>query len=168
MADDPRIRASDDDRDRTATLLREHHAAGRLDPEEFNERLDKVYQAKTLGELDELMSDLPAIDLYRLPDAGLSRQRPAPARPPARPPGRSSHWRGALGSWFCVSLVLVVIWALSGMGYPWFAWPVGIWGALVIGNIVTGESRSGGDHQQQHDQRRLDRDGRLDRDELGE
>ena len=54
-------------------LLREHHAAGRLTVEEFNERLDKAYAAKTLGELDELMSDLPAIDLYRLPDASLPR-----------------------------------------------------------------------------------------------
>ena len=167
MADDPRIRASDDDRDRTATLLREHHAAGRLDPEEFNERLDKVYQAKTLGELDELMSDLPAIDLYRLPDAGLSRQRPRPGpprppAPPGGPPRRSSHWRGALGSWFSVSLVLVVIWALSGMGYPWFAWPVGIWGALVIGNVVTGGSHHGRGHQLEGDQRRPGQD------ELGE
>ncbi len=30
MASDPRIRASDNDRDKTASLLREHHAAGRL------------------------------------------------------------------------------------------------------------------------------------------
>ena len=51
MASDPRIRASDADRDRTAALLREHHAAGRLTAEEFNERLDKAYAAKTLGEL---------------------------------------------------------------------------------------------------------------------
>ena len=71
MAGDPRIRASDDDRERTVSLLREHHAAGRLTLDEFNERLDKAYAAKTLGELDELMSDLPAIDLYRLPDASL-------------------------------------------------------------------------------------------------
>ena len=33
-APDPRIRASDDDRDRTASLLREHHAVGRLDAAE--------------------------------------------------------------------------------------------------------------------------------------
>ena len=59
MASDPRIRASDADRDRTAALLREHHAAGRLTAEEFNERLDKAYAAKTLGELDELLADLP-------------------------------------------------------------------------------------------------------------
>ena len=75
MAADPRIRASDEDRDRTVSLLREHHAAGRLTAEEFNERIDKAYEAKTVGELDELMADLPGIDLYRLPDATLSRYR---------------------------------------------------------------------------------------------
>ncbi|MGO8886218.1 MAG: DUF1707 domain-containing protein [Streptosporangiaceae bacterium] len=75
MSADPRIRASDDDRDRTAALLREHHAAGRLDAEEFDERLDRALRAKTIGELDELLGDLPAIDLYRLPDAGLRRKR---------------------------------------------------------------------------------------------
>src|SRR5260370_11604910 len=79
MAADPRIRASDEDRDRVVSLLREHHAAGRLTAEEFNERLDKAYAAKTVGELDELMADLPAMDLYRLPDASLPRYgRPAP------------------------------------------------------------------------------------------
>ena len=36
MAVDPRIRASDEDRDRAASLLREHHAVGRLTPEEFS------------------------------------------------------------------------------------------------------------------------------------
>jgi len=66
---DPRIRASDADRDRVASLLREHHAAGRLTAEEFHERMDRALEAKTLGELDELMTDLPAIDLYQLPDA---------------------------------------------------------------------------------------------------
>ena len=83
MARDPRIRASDDDRDRTASLLREHHAVGRLDAEEFNDRLDKTFAAKTVGELDDLLSDLPGIDLYRLPDHGLPR-RPAV-------PGSTSH-----------------------------------------------------------------------------
>jgi hypothetical protein len=76
MPSDPKIRASDQDRDRTAALLREHHAAGRLTLDEFNERLDKVYAAKTVGELDALMADLPAIDLYQLPDASLRRGPP--------------------------------------------------------------------------------------------
>ena len=39
MPGDPRIRASDADRDRVAALLREHHAAGRLTAEEFHERM---------------------------------------------------------------------------------------------------------------------------------
>src|SRR5215471_13402185 len=75
MPGDPRIRASDADRERTATLLREHHAQGRLSPEEFNDRLDQVFAAKTIGDLDALLADLPGIDLYRLPAAGI---RPAP------------------------------------------------------------------------------------------
>jgi len=42
MAYDPDIRASDTDRDRAASLLREHHAAGRLTAEEFSDRLDRA------------------------------------------------------------------------------------------------------------------------------
>jgi hypothetical protein len=73
VAGDPRIRASDADRDRVTALLREHHAAGRLTAEEFGDRMDRALDAKTLGELDELLADLPAIDLYQLPDAWIRR-----------------------------------------------------------------------------------------------
>jgi hypothetical protein len=76
MPSDPKLRASDADRERTAALLREHLAAGRLTAEEFQERLDAAYAAKTLGQLDELLADLPAIDLYELPDAALRRNWP--------------------------------------------------------------------------------------------
>jgi Domain of unknown function (DUF1707) len=71
---DPRIRASDADRDRAAALLQEHHAAGRLTAGEFHDRLEKAMESGTLGEIDELMADLPAIDLYELPEAALRRQ----------------------------------------------------------------------------------------------
>jgi hypothetical protein len=71
---DPRIRASDADRDRAATLLGKHHTAGRLSSAEFNDRLEKAMEAATIGELDELMADLPAIDVYDLPDASLRRR----------------------------------------------------------------------------------------------
>lgn len=54
------MRASDSDRDRTAELLREAYAEGRLSVEEHEERLDRVYAAKTIGELRELLTDLPA------------------------------------------------------------------------------------------------------------
>ena len=90
MPGDPRIRASDKDRERTAALLREHHAQGRLTPEEFNDRVDRTFAATTIGDLDALLADLPAIDLYRLPAAGI---RPAP--PGAlRPRGSAVDQRG--------------------------------------------------------------------------
>src|ERR1700730_5477280 len=75
MPGDPRLRASDADRERTAQLLREHHAVGRLTAEEFNSRVEKALEARTLGELDELLADLPAIDLYQLPSAGIRPTR---------------------------------------------------------------------------------------------
>ena len=39
-----------------------------------------------------------------------------------------------LTTYLIVNAVLVVIWALSGRGYPWFLWPLGIWGAFVLGH----------------------------------
>ncbi|BBA99803.1 hypothetical protein RVR_6584 [Actinacidiphila reveromycinica] len=54
------LRASDADRDRIADILREALAEGRLDAEEHSERLDRVYAAKTVGELEPLVRDLPA------------------------------------------------------------------------------------------------------------
>ncbi|MBV7670719.1 DUF1707 SHOCT-like domain-containing protein [Streptomyces halstedii] len=66
------IRASDADRDRIADILREAMAEGRLTADEHAERVDLVYRAKTVGELEPLVRDLPA--------AG-----PAPGRPAASP-----------------------------------------------------------------------------------
>lgn len=54
------VRASDADRDRIADILREALAEGRLDAEEHSERIDAVYRAKTRGELQPLVRDLPA------------------------------------------------------------------------------------------------------------
>ena len=157
MPADPRIRASDDDRERTVTLLREHHAAGRLTVEEFNERMDKAYAAKTLGDLDALMADLPAIDLYRLPDASLppsyrrqvpgasSLQAAAGAGGLVSEHGRfSPAWAAAWGSWLCVTLVCFVIWGLSGAGYLWPLWIVGPWGAIMVGRWISGSHPGGG------------------------
>lgn len=84
MPSGSRIRASDADRDRVASLLQEHHAAGRLTAEEFSERVDAALRARTMGELDDLLADLPHVDLrrYTLPDASL-RRPPAPGLLPS-------------------------------------------------------------------------------------
>ncbi|WP_419997496.1 DUF1707 SHOCT-like domain-containing protein [Streptomyces boninensis] len=54
------LRASDKDRDRVAEILREALAEGRLDADEHSERIDRVYAAKTHGELEPIVRDLPA------------------------------------------------------------------------------------------------------------
>lgn len=125
MAYDPKVRASDEDRDRTAALLREHHALGRLTADEFNDRLDKAFAATTIGDLEDLLSDLPRMDLYRLPGAGLTRQ-PRQAQPAVRSARHmSAGWRAAWGSYLTVNLICIIVWLLSGAGYPWFLWVAG-------------------------------------------
>jgi Domain of unknown function (DUF1707)/Cell wall-active antibiotics response 4TMS YvqF len=55
-----RLRASDKDRDRAASVLNEALAEGRLTAQEHSERLDAIYAAKTHADLVPLLEDLPA------------------------------------------------------------------------------------------------------------
>ncbi|WP_049562092.1 DUF1707 SHOCT-like domain-containing protein [Nonomuraea sp. SBT364] len=57
----PALRASDADRDRAIDLLRTAVADGRLDPAEFNERLDAALAARTMDALVPLTTDLVAV-----------------------------------------------------------------------------------------------------------
>lgn len=52
-------RAADADRDATVDALRDHAAAGRLDGDELDERLEVALGAQTLGELRAVVADLP-------------------------------------------------------------------------------------------------------------
>ena len=149
MANDRRTRASDADRDRTAAALSEHLAAGRLTQDEFDERLDKAYAAKTLGELDDLMADLPGTGLGQLPDTSVRRSAGNPPLTGQRPPGSvqagpgrfSPAWRAAWGSWLAISLFFLVIWLVSGAsGGPWFLWVALPLGALMLGRWIMGGS----------------------------
>ncbi|SNX63759.1 cell wall-active antibiotic response 4TMS protein YvqF [Streptomyces sp. TLI_55] len=59
------LRASDADRDRVADILREALAEGRLTADEHAERVEGVLAAKTVGELDAFIQDLPAAHAHR-------------------------------------------------------------------------------------------------------
>jgi hypothetical protein len=120
------LRASDADREQFVETLRQHHADGRLTLEELTERTGRAYTARTLGDLDALATDLPPLH----PPAGSREAATAPAGP-ARPPAatagqaaaraallRSLLWNGLL------SVVLVVVWAMSGRDYFWPIWPI--------------------------------------------
>jgi len=147
MASNTKTRASDADRDRTAAALREHLAAGRLTIEEFDERLDKAYAAKTLGDLDQVMADLPETGPGQLPDAPADRSAASPPPESRRRPGPiqagqgrfSPAWRAAWGSWLAISLVVFVIWLASGAsGGPWFLWVALVLGAVLLVRSLTG------------------------------
>ncbi|WP_030908452.1 DUF1707 SHOCT-like domain-containing protein [Streptomyces sp. NRRL F-5126] len=58
-AHSPDTRASDAEREQVAERLREAMAEGRLDMEEFDERLGLAYRARTQGDLVPLVRDLP-------------------------------------------------------------------------------------------------------------
>ena len=57
--DDRTMRASDADRDRVAEQLRQAAGDGRLSIAELQDRLDALYAAKTYGELEPVVADLP-------------------------------------------------------------------------------------------------------------
>ncbi|MFJ4963530.1 DUF1707 domain-containing protein [Streptomyces sp. NPDC088729] len=76
------MRASDADRDRIADILREAMAEGRLTAEEHAERVDLVYRAKTLDELQPLVRDLPAASDPRAGAESYAYDSGAPDGPP--------------------------------------------------------------------------------------
>jgi hypothetical protein len=67
----PTVRASDAEREETVELLRSHVVEGRLTLEEFAQRLDTVYEARTRPELEAVTYDLP-------------EEEPGPRRRPAK------------------------------------------------------------------------------------
>ncbi|MGZ9931149.1 DUF1707 SHOCT-like domain-containing protein [Streptomyces sp. NC-S4] len=80
----PELRASDADRDRVVERLRDAVAEGRLDMDEFEERLEAAYKSRTYAELEPLTRDLPA---------------PAAGGPVARPSSSAAGepWTGRIG-----------------------------------------------------------------------
>lgn len=57
----PDMRISDNERQRTVDELRRHCAAGRIDVDEYAQRIEKVMGATTLEDLDAVLQDLPML-----------------------------------------------------------------------------------------------------------
>ncbi len=73
------LRASDADRERVAELLRSATVEGRLLAEELEHRLESAFSARTYGELDTLVADLPAETTpSRRPPGPVARLRTVP------------------------------------------------------------------------------------------
>lgn len=115
-SDDRRIlRASDADRDAVIERLRHHGAVGRLSVDELTERIEATLEAKTLGQLDDLLRDLPSgPSLAAMP-------------PPVAPPVPFRAWRSTevlrnAARLVVLNLVCIGLWA-TGVGHGfWPAW----------------------------------------------
>ncbi|MFC2052188.1 2TM domain-containing protein [Chloroflexota bacterium] len=45
---------------------------------------------------------------------------------------KKGFW-GHFATWAAINVMLIVIWALTDLGgYPWFLWPLCIWGVFVL------------------------------------
>ena len=77
-SENPAIRASDAERERTVELLRRHSVDGRLTLEEFAGRMERACEARTRADLEEQTRDLP--------------EPAAPSAAPSRAPKRASRW----------------------------------------------------------------------------
>jgi hypothetical protein len=115
------MRISNTERNEIADILSKHFAEGRLDSDEFDERVGKVMNAKTRGDLAGLLDDLPS--------PGPPPREPRPRRP-------LGHWilvlvlvllvASALAvpphlhvPWLLIGIVALVLWRKSRHRYRW-------------------------------------------------
>ncbi|WP_084598830.1 DUF1707 SHOCT-like domain-containing protein [Actinoplanes subtropicus] len=140
------MRAADADRHQVADRLRAALDEGRLDLSEYDERLRGAYAAKTYGDLDRLLTDLP--------DAAPVVPSPPPSSPAAiatEPGGLAGAWvRHVWAPWIKTAAWLTAFWAMAfvfagnSLLY-WPAWVLGPWGVILVlrtvGGLTSGEPR---------------------------
>jgi hypothetical protein len=106
------IRVADADRERVVELLRDHAAAGRLEPDELEDRIGRAYAAR-------YGSDLQAV-LAELPPEPEPAPRPRPTRPRATP---APLLPIAIAALVALAAVTSAWWLL------WLIWPI----VIVLG-----------------------------------
>jgi hypothetical protein len=80
-ADDDHLRISTDERSTGMAALGDHFAAGRLDFDEYQQRLDAVAEARDRSQLRAVFADLPSPHPH-LPPAGTAAEIVGPGRLP--------------------------------------------------------------------------------------
>ena len=127
------MRAADADRQAVADRLRVALDEGRLDLNEYDERLGRTYAAKTYGDLDRLLVDLPAVPRPRVP-----------AEPVVQTEHVTAHWIAQVWSgWVPAVLITTAIWSTTSIasGDPQYFWPIWVaapWGAVLLWTTIIG------------------------------
>lgn len=141
-------RAGDADRERVAERLRVALEEGRLNLEEYDERLRRVYAARTYADLDGLIADIPGVTppsqsavVRPGRDAATARWQPDAT---GRYPDATRRWvLSQWDTWIPVVVVCVAIWAVSTVlsgdaAYFWPGWVAGPWGGLLLAQTIRG------------------------------
>ena len=99
----PEVRVSDADREETVKLLERHYADGRLTFDEYSERMEAAFHARTHEDLRQTLRELPPLEQPRPP-----AQRTSPGR----------DWP----SWLTPGLIIGAVIALAILPWAFGGW----------------------------------------------
>lgn len=103
-ADAPGVRIGDQERGAAMEALGDHLRAGRLDPHEYDERMEAVAAAKTMADLRPVFADLPA------PSPFLAHRPVAAGTGPVPTGGRLGRTLVAVSPFLALMLFLATGW----------------------------------------------------------
>jgi uncharacterized membrane protein YccC len=112
MAESLDTLVADSDRTTAAEEMRQHYDSGRLTLDEFESRLAEVHAARTRGDLEHALRQLPR------------------SEPPASLRVRDRRWSSLALQYALVNLVCILVWAFSGaQGGFWPKW-------VLLGTLI--------------------------------
>ncbi len=131
------MRAGDSDRQAVADKLKQALDEGRLDLAEYDERLQRAYAAKTYGDLEGLLDDLPSVNLPERATTTAPAEQKSSAVPQlssARTGQLVRAWLGGFGGIFVLG---TVIWLVSsiGSGELRYFWPMWLLIPMALGAL---------------------------------
>jgi hypothetical protein len=157
------LRAGDADRHLVGDRLRDALNEGRINLTEYDERLQQAYNAKTYGELDKLLDDLPKVTpphQGQIAKTGTGDAIATPTPSAGPPEHRPKAWlAGIWGGWLTASLITTGVWAATSLtsGSTRGFWP--IWVIVPFGAVCLAQTirRLSGDDSGQHWRERRER-----------
>jgi hypothetical protein len=116
MAESLDTLVADSDRATTADEIREHYDSGRLTLDEFESRLAEVHSARTRGDLEHALRQLPRNE------------------PPASLRLRDRRWSSLAIQYAIVNVICILVWAFSNPQGPFWDgfWPK--W--VLLGTLI--------------------------------
>jgi hypothetical protein len=112
------LRIGDAERDRAIAALGDHFAAGRLNAEEFEQRVDQAIKARFNSDLEPLFVDLPRTVEPTMESQSHHRQ--------------DAHLAWSPVVWFAPLIVICAVVAAVILSAPWLVWMF-LWAFLITG-----------------------------------